>query len=83
MAVFTDNELKTIKDELINNAEKFSYTNKDSLFKRLSQHRRFCYQEPLSVSLHPDFLPTYDNLDDDLKERVMATIKCLIDSKAA
>ena len=33
MAVFTDNELKTIKDELINNAEKFSYTDKDSLFK--------------------------------------------------
>ena len=78
MTVFTKKEIKTIKDKRINNAKDFSCVEKDALFKRLSQHRRFCYQEELSVSLHPDFLPVYDKLDDDLKERIMVNISVLM-----
>ena len=77
MYIFTNNEIKTIKDKRINNSENFSYIDKDALFKRLSQHRKFYYQD-LSISIHPNFLPIYDKLDDDLKERIMANISVLM-----
>ena len=55
--------------------------DKEVLFNRFGQHRRFCYQEPLSISVHEYFLPSYDKLNDDIKERVMATVSVLMTVK--
>lgn len=47
------------------------------LFKHMNKYKRLCYQEKLSICIHPYFLPTFDNLDDDIKDRIMATISVL------
>ena len=70
-------EEKSINDMVEKNII-FPYMNDKDLFKHMNKHKRLCYQEKLSMCVHPDFLPTYDNLDDDVKDRIMATISVLL-----